>query len=97
MIEIRNRWSNEVIFKSETATTVKMAVEEAVKKKANLCEADLWKADLSEADLSEADLWEANLRKANLYFCKMDKKVFKQITEGWFEWKIIDEEKEGKK
>lgn len=75
LIEIKNRWSDEVIFRSETATSVRMAVEEAVKKK---------------ADLSEANLWKANLSKANLCFIKMDKKVFKQITEEWFEWKIID-------
>ena len=55
---------------------------------ADLSEADLSEADLSEANLSEADLSEANLSKANLCFCKMDKKVFKEITEGWFEWKV---------
>ena len=38
---------------SETATTVKLAVEEAVRKKADLWEADLWKADLWKMKLDE--------------------------------------------
>ena len=80
MIEIKNRFTDKVLFKSETATTIKEAVEEAVKKKAYLSRANLSGADLSEAYLSRADL----------LFCKMDKKVFKQITEGWFEWKVKD-------
>lgn len=75
MIEIRHKITEAVLFKSETATTVKMAVEEAVK---------------SKADLRFANLSEANLSEANLLYCKMTKKVFKQITEGWFEWEISD-------
>jgi len=99
-ISIKNRYTKAIIYQSETAKTIKECVEEAVKKgadlskanlsEANLSEADLRKADLSEADLRKADLWRANLSKADLLFCKMDKKVFKQITEQWFEWKIED-------
>ncbi len=117
-IQIKNRYTNEVIFESETATTIKETVEEAVKLRAdlsganlsganlsgaNLSKANLWKANLSGANLSGAnlsranlmganlsgaDLSGANLSGANLFYCKMDKKVFKQITEEWFEWKV---------
>ena len=40
------------------------------------------------AVLRYADLVGADLRGADLLYCKMDKKVFKQITEGWFEWEV---------
>jgi len=75
IIEIKNRFNDEVIFSCE-AETIKEAVEKAVDEeadlskanlsKANLSWADLSWADLSWADLSEADLSEANLSKANL-------------------------------
>lgn len=115
-IKIRQRETNEVLFESTTATTIKEAVVEAVKQKVDLWKADLWKADLRGAELSEANLWKAdlreadlrkaNLREANLWktnlreadlsradlvCCRMDKKVFKQITEELFEWDVIDE------
>ena len=89
-IEIKNRYTDEVIYESETAKTVKEAVEEAVEKEVSLSKADLSEADLSEANLTRANLSEADLSRADLTFCKMDKKVFKQITEEWFEWEIID-------
>ena len=66
-ISIKNRYTNEIIYTSETATTIKECVEEAVKNKTDLRKANLRKADLSEADLREADLREADLRKANLW------------------------------
>jgi hypothetical protein len=53
MIEIKNRWTNAVIFRDENAD--------------NLYGADLYGADLSSADLSSADLSSANLRSANLF------------------------------
>ncbi len=127
-IEIRNRFTNEIIYESKTAATLKEAVEEAVKNKADLSGADLsganltgsdlsgadfeeadlsgadfLRADLSGADLegvnlTRADLWRADLSGADLAgsdlsgailcYCKMDKKVFKQITEEWFEWEV---------
>ena len=75
-IQIKNRWTGDIIFESEK-TTYKEAVEEAVESGTNLSKADLYGADLSgtnlsgtnlyEADLSKADLSEANLYKANLY------------------------------
>jgi uncharacterized protein YjbI with pentapeptide repeats len=64
-LEIKNRWTGDIIFKS-TKTVWKDAVEEAIKSKANLSVADLSKADLSGANLSEADLSKANLSGANL-------------------------------
>ena len=104
-IKIKNRYNDEVIFESKTAKTIKECVEGAVKKginlseadlseaylyRANLFKADLFKADLSKADLSEANLSEAYLSGAYLLYCKMNKKVFKQITEKWFEWVVED-------
>ena len=64
-IQIKNRYTEEVIFECE-AKTIKEAVEEAVNSKANLSEANLWEANLSKANLSEANLWEADLSEANL-------------------------------
>jgi hypothetical protein len=62
-IEIKNRFTGNVIFTS-TKTTFKEAVEEG---KANLSGADLRGADLSGADLSGADLYGADLSGADLY------------------------------
>ena len=95
MLEITHKITGKTLFKSETATTVKMAVEEAITSKAdlskaNLRQADLSKANLWQANLSEADLSKADLSEANLLYCKMTKEVFKQITKEWFEWKISD-------
>ena len=64
-IEIKNRWTGDIIYSSEK-TTMKEAVEESVKSEADLSEADLSEANLSEADLSEANLSEANLSEADL-------------------------------
>ena len=74
-IEIKNRWSGNIIFSIETDTW-KLAVEAAIKANADLRYADLRSADLRSADLrsanlrsadlSSADLRSANLRSANL-------------------------------
>ena len=64
-IEIKNRWTGDIIFTS-TKTTYKEAVEEAVKSEANLSYANLSEANLSYANLSEANLSNANLSEANL-------------------------------
>ena len=64
MIEIRNT-SGKVIYTSN-ATTVRGAVEEAVKDKVNLSGADLFWANLSGADLTGADLYGAKLIGADL-------------------------------
>jgi len=63
-IQIKNRWTGDIIFESEK-TTYKEAVEEAVESGTNLS-----KADLSEADLYKANLYKANLSKSDLYGAK---------------------------
>jgi len=55
-----------VLFRSETATDVRMALVEAVEAKANLSDANLSRADLSRANLSDAYLSRADLRDAYL-------------------------------
>jgi hypothetical protein len=66
-IEIKHRWTGAVIYRSETATTVREAVIElATKAIANLSRANLSGADLSGADLSDANLSDANLSRADL-------------------------------
>ena len=64
-IEIKNRWSGEIIFSIE-ADTWRFAVEAAIKAKANLSWANLSRANLSGADLSGANLSWANLSGADL-------------------------------
>ena len=64
-IEIKNRFSGSVLFSVEIGS-LRLAVEAAVKAKADLRGADLRGADLREADLREADLWGANLGEADL-------------------------------
>jgi len=63
-IEIKNI-DGDVIYTS-SKPTLKEAVEEAVKRGANLSRADLGGANLRDADLGRADLGKANLCKANL-------------------------------
>ena len=69
-IEIKSRWDASVLFSVE-AENFKIALEIAVKSRANLYGADLSGANLSGADLSRADLSGADLSGANLsgYFC----------------------------
>ena len=64
-ITINNRFTGEIIYESEK-TTYKEAVEEAVKKKADLRRANLREADLRGVDLREADLRGVDLRRADL-------------------------------
>jgi hypothetical protein len=67
-IEIKHRYTNEVIYSCE-AETIKEAFEMAIKEKddirnANLCNADLRNANLRNANLCNADLCNADLRNA---------------------------------
>ena len=64
-IQIKNRWTGNIIFESEKET-YKEAVIEANLRGADLREADLSGANLSGANLREADLSGANLSGANL-------------------------------
>ena len=80
MIQIKNRFSLEVIFESKK-DTVKEAVIEAISngislryadlRGANLRGANLRGANLCEADLSDTNLRGANLRDANLCGAKL--------------------------
>ena len=61
MIEIKSRWdSTVVVYKSETAQTVREAVIEAVGKYYSLSRANLSGANLYGANLSGADLYRAD-------------------------------------
>lgn len=77
LIQIRNRWSGEVLFEHDVdgnimAITVIAALEngailrKAILRKANLRDSDLSDVDLSGANLSGADLSGANLSGADL-------------------------------
>ena len=69
--EIKNRFSGEIKFSIETESW-KLAVESALKAKANLSRANLSGADLSGANLYGADLSRADLSGAkgvNPYIC----------------------------
>ena len=64
MIEIKNRWTGAVIYRSETAQTVRDAVIELAKKATESgTRADLSRADLTGADLTRAVLTGADLRE----------------------------------
>lgn len=70
-VEIKSRWDGRILFSVETEN-IKMALEAAVKSKADLSGAVLYRAylsgaDLSGANLSGADLSRADLSGANLY------------------------------
>ena len=66
-IEIKNRFTGSVIFTYEKENaTIKDAVEQAVKGRANLIGANLIGANLEGADLEGANLEGANLEGANL-------------------------------
>ena len=65
LFEIKQRWTNKVIFSLETKS-LKLCVGAAVNSGANLYGADLSRADLSGANLSRADLSGADLSGADL-------------------------------
>jgi hypothetical protein len=62
--EIKSRWTGDVLFSIETETW-KLAVEAAVKSRANLSGANLSGADLTGANLTRANLTRANLTRAS--------------------------------
>ena len=66
MVEIVNRYTLAVMYKSDTAKTVADAVVDAVSRCADLRYANLQGANLQGANLRCADLRYANLRYANL-------------------------------
>src|SRR5690349_13917122 len=66
MIEIKNRWTGEVIYRSETADTLREAVFEAIGKKISLRESNLSGSNLSYSNLRGSDLRYSNLSYSNL-------------------------------
>jgi hypothetical protein len=69
-VEIKNRFSGELIFSIETDSW-KLAIEAAIKAKSDLHSADLRYADLHSANLSYADLHSANLSYADLSYADL--------------------------
>ncbi len=66
-IEIRNRWTDAVIYTHNTeGATMRDAVQAAIATRANLTDANLTDADLTGADLTRANLTGADLTGANL-------------------------------
>ena len=65
-IEIKDRFTGVVLFRSEKATTTAEAVQEAYRAEAYRAGANLAGANLAGADLARADLAGANLARANL-------------------------------
>ena len=93
--EIKHRYSGVVLFSLET-TDLRLAVEAAVKNKANLSKANLSKANLSEANLSKANLSKANLSKANLSKADLSKANLTQIRDDlWAVLSAVPAEAEG--
>ena len=66
MYQIKNKWTDAVLFASETADSVRDALLAAIAANADLRNADLRSANLSGANLRNADLRSANLRNADL-------------------------------
>ena len=66
MYEIKHRLTGKVLYRSDTADSVRDAVVEAVAAYANLTYAKLARADLADANLTGAQLAGANLAGANL-------------------------------
>ena len=64
-IEIKSTLTGSVLFTIE-ADSMRLAVEAAVKSRAELSGANLYSADLSRADLSGANLYSADLSRADL-------------------------------
>ena len=79
-IEIKNRFTGDIIF-SSTKDTMKEAVEEAVESGASLREADLSGANLFGADLSGANLFGAEMQNAKFYGKGGETKINKDQVE----------------
>ena len=89
MIEIRNRYTGEILYTVD-AETLREAVIKLVKEDADLRGADLRGADLRDADLRDANLQGANLqgaylRDANLRDANLRGVNLKEIKKDYFE------------
>ena len=66
-IEIKNRWTGEVIFSHECEdNSIAKTVEEAIRQQVDLSYSDLSYSDLRCSDLSGSDLRDSDLRDSNL-------------------------------
>jgi hypothetical protein len=70
-IEIKDRYTDRVIYSSDKAKDIKECLEEAVKAGANLQDANLQYANLQGANLQDANLQDANLQGANLQYANL--------------------------
>ena len=84
-IEIKNRYTKEVIFSHECKNnTVKKTVLEAIRQNCNLRESDLSGSDLSTCDLSGSNLRGSDLRGSNLIGSNGNCKEIKTVqTDIW--------------
>jgi hypothetical protein len=64
-IEIKNRYTNEVIYRCE-AESIKDAIQKAIKEKVNLSNSNLRGSDLRDSDLSNSNLSNSDLSNSNL-------------------------------
>lgn len=71
MIEIKNT-KGKVIFISESAATIKEALEEAISRNVDLYEANLSDIDLAHIDLHNANLMYADFTYTNLYKANLE-------------------------
>jgi hypothetical protein len=65
-IEIKHRWTNDVLFSSAKAKSLRDAVIEAVASGANLSYANLSDANLSDSNLISANLYGADLNGSKI-------------------------------
>ena len=79
--EIKSWYTGGILFSIETDSW-KLAVEAAVKARADLSGADLSGADLSGANLSRANLSRANLSRANLSGADLSRAIGLPATVG---------------
>jgi len=83
MIEIKSRYSDAVIYRSQAAQSLREAVMEARDQQADLSEAYLSGANLSGADLSGANLSRANLSWANLSGADLSRANLSRANLSW--------------
>ena len=86
--EIKSRWDAGVLFSIETKS-IKLAVEAAVKSRANLADVNLAGANLTGANLTDANLARANLTDANLTDAKNMFKIM-GVEAGNYYWKRFE-------
>ena len=74
-MQIRNKYTGEVIYECSDCATMKELVKKAVKEGVSLAEAELSGVDLYGANLTDASLAYADLRGANLSGASLTKPI----------------------